>query len=35
MPIALGLIVDDSADGTVTELLTTSGTSFSKVTATP
>lgn len=32
MPIALGLIVDDSADGTVTELLTTSGTSFSKVT---
>lgn len=32
MPIALGLIVDDSASGTVTELLTTSGTSFSKVT---
>lgn len=30
MPIALGLIVDDSASGTVTELLTTSGTSFSK-----
>lgn len=30
MPIALGLTVDGSADGTVTELLTTSGTSFSK-----
>lgn len=30
IPIALGLIVDDSASGTVTELLTTSDTSFSK-----
>ena len=30
MPIALGLTVDGSASGTVTELLTTSGTSFSK-----